>query len=62
MVFREGGMLPRKEFLFENGRLEIVNKLTYLGVVFTPGGSFAETQNMLAGQARKVLFMSEIYI
>ena len=42
-------------------RLEIVNKFTYLGVVFTPGGSFAETQNMLAGQARKALFMLEKY-
>ena len=45
MVFRKGGMLPTNlEFLFDNVRLEVVYKFTYLGVVFTPGGSFAETQ------------------
>lgn len=63
MVFRKGGMLPRNlEFSFDNTILEIVNKFTYLGVVFTPGGSFTETQNMLAGQARKALFMLDKYI
>ena len=74
MVFRKGGMLPRNlEFLFDNVRLEIVNKFTYLVVVFTSGeppgvkttpryvNLLTETQNMLAGQARKALFMLEKY-
>ena len=74
MVFRNGGILPRNlEFLFDNVRLEIVNKFTYLVVVFTPGeppgvkttpryvNLLTETQNMLAGQARKALFMLEKY-
>ena len=63
MVFRKGGILPRNlEFLFDNNILEILSKFTYLGVVFTTGGSFAETQNMLAGQARKTLYISEKYV
>ena len=63
MVFRKGGILPRNlEFTFENTLLKIESKFTYLGVVFTTGGSFTETQNMLAGQARKALFILEKYV
>ena len=63
MVFREAGLLPRNlEFIFDNTVLEIVGKFTYLGVVFTSGGSFTEAQNTLAGQARKALFIVEKYI
>ena len=63
MVFRKGGMLPRNlSFSFDNTVLEIVNKFTYLGIVFTTGGSFTETQNTLAGQARKALFLLEKYV
>ena len=45
-----------------NTVLEIVNKFTYLGMVFNTGGSFKETQNTLAGQARKALFLLEKYV
>ena len=63
MVFREGGMLPRNlSFSFDNTVLEIVNKFTYLGIVFTTWGSFTETQNTLTGQARKALFLLEKYV
>ena len=63
MVFRNGGILPRNlNFTFDNTVLEIVSKFTYLGVVFTPGGSFAEAQNTLSGQARKALFLLEKYV
>ena len=63
MVFRNGGILPRNlSFTFDNTVLEIVSKFTYLGVVFTPGGSFAEAQNTLSGQARKALFLLEKYV
>ena len=56
-------MLPRNfSFSFDNTVLEIVNKFTYLGIVFTTGGSFEETQNTLAGQARKALFLLEKYV
>ena len=63
MVFRKGGLLPRNlSFIFDNTVLKIVKKFTYLGVVFTTGGSFTETQNTLAGQARKALFLLEKYV
>ena len=63
MVFRKGGTLPRNlEFTFENTLLKNESKFTYLGAVFTTGGSFTETQNMLAGQARKALFILEKYV
>ena len=62
MEFRKGGILPRNlEFVFDNNILEIISKFKYLGVVFTAGGSFAETQNMLAGQARKAFYILEKY-
>ena len=60
MVFRNGGFLPRNLiFTIDNVVLESV-KFTYSGVVFTPGGSFAEAQNTLSGQAR--IFLLEKYV
>ena len=60
MVFMKGGMLPRNLSLsFDNTVLEIVKKFTYLENLFTTGGSFTETQNTLAGQARKALILLE---
>ena len=57
MVFRKGGILPRNLFVFlSNIKLEIVNKFSYLGIVFTSGGSFSEAQKTLAGQAQKAIF------
>lgn len=41
--------------------LEIVNKLTYLGIVFTSGGSFNETQNTLVGQDHKAFVQFKKY-
>ena len=56
-------MLPRNlSFSFDNTVLEIVNNFTYLGIVFTTWGSFTETQNTLAGQARKALLLLEKYV
>ena len=39
-----------------------MNSFKYLGVVFTPGGSFSETQNTLAGQAQKAIFKLNKYL
>ena len=36
--------------------------LKYLDIVFTPGGSFAEVQNVLAGQAQKAIFKLNTYL
>lgn len=63
MVFRRGGMLPRNlVFYYEGEPLEIVSKFKYLGIVFTTGGSFAETQSTLAGQAQKAIFKMNKYL
>jgi hypothetical protein len=63
MVFRKGGRLPgHLEFNYNGNILEIVNRFTYLGVVFTTGGAFTETQTLLAGQALKATYRLEKYL
>ena len=63
MVFRKGGILPRNlSFFLNNIKLEIVNKFSYLGIVFTSGGSFSEAQKTLAGQAQKAIFKLKKYL
>jgi hypothetical protein len=63
MIFRKGGALPRNlNFYFEGTKLDIVNKYTYLGIVFTSGGSFSEAQKTLAGQAQKAVFKLQNYL
>jgi hypothetical protein len=39
--------------------LKIVNRLTYLGVVFTTGGAFTETLTLWAGQALHATYWLE---
>ena len=57
MIFRKGGRVKRNiRFIYEGNILEIVSKFTYLGIVFTTGGSFNTTFEMLAGQALKAIF------
>ena len=56
MVFRKGGLLSRRERWFYNGvDIEIVNQFNYLGVVFTPGGSFIQAAKTLSGKAIRAL-------
>ncbi len=63
VIFRKGGQLSRNlRFYYENNDIEIVKKFTYLGKVFTPGGSFNETQSLLAGQAQKAIFKLNKYL
>ena len=44
MIFKKGGR-NRNDlvFTYDGLEVEIVNKFTYLGIVFTTGGSFSET-------------------
>ena len=58
MVFRKGGILPRNL----GNQIEIVKSFKYLGIVFTAGGSFSETQNTLSGQAQKAIFKLNKYL
>ena len=40
VVFRKGGRLSDNlSFYYDGHKLDIVNKYTYLGIVFTSGGS-----------------------
>ena len=59
MVFRKGGLLPNDlKFYYNGSGLSIVSSFSYLGVVFTPGGSFSSAQQTLAGQAQKATLQS----
>ena len=63
MVFRKGRRLPNNiSFYYDGAELEIVNKFVYLGVTFTSGGSFHETQNCLAGKALNAFFKMNKYL
>ena len=63
MVFKKGGSLPRNlVFTYDGMQIDIVNKFTYLGLVFTNGGSFSETHCTLAGQALKAIFKLNKYL
>ena len=63
MIFRKGGKLPSNlEFHYDGEKIDIVSKFTYLGVTFTAGGSFQQTQNSLAGQAQKGIFKLSKYL
>ena len=47
MIFRKGERI-RNDFFFTYGdtKIEIVSKYTYLGIVFTSGGSYDVAQNI----------------
>ena len=63
MVFRkEGRLRDNISFYYDGAGLEIVNKFVFLGVTFTTGGSFYETQNCLAGKGLKAIFKMNKYL
>ena len=62
MIFRRGGRLRNCSFKYIDQELEIVNKFSYLGVTFSPGGSLSLARNTLAGQAQKATFQLEKYL
>lgn len=63
IVFRKGGQLARNlKFYYDGLELSIVGSFSYLGVVFTPGGSFSLAQNTLSGQAQKAIFRLNSYL
>ena len=63
MVFRKGGRLAQNlVFMYGDINLEIVKKFNYLGIVFTPGGSFSEAQAILSGQALKAILPMNRYL
>ena len=63
MIFRKGGRLPNDiAFRYKGTEIEIVQQFSYLGVVFTSGGSFSNAQATLAGQAQKAIFKLKGYL
>ena len=63
MIFRKGGILRRNtQFKYGENNLEIVNKFTYLGIVFSTGGALHEAQQALSGQALKAIFILNKYV
>ena len=56
VLFRNGGALDHRDhWLYEGHEIEIVNQFTYLGVVFSSGGSFMQNSKNLAGKALKTM-------
>ena len=63
MVFRKSGRLTAlTTFYYNNEELEKVGKFPYLGIVFSTGGSFSDSQNALSGQALKAIFQINKYL
>ncbi|MCG8045176.1 MAG: reverse transcriptase family protein [Candidatus Thiodiazotropha taylori] len=63
VIFRKGGRLPNNTIFTYNGvEIEIVSQFSYLGILFTSGGSFIMTQKILAGQALKAIFTLNRYL
>ena len=63
MIFRKGGANKKNlSFTYSGVVIEIVKEFTYLGVVFTTGGSFSETHDALSGQALKAIYKLKSYV
>ena len=63
MLFRKGGTIAKSlKFHYEGNEIDIVSSFPYLGIVFTPGGSFSQAQVTLAGQAQKFVFKLKSYL
>jgi hypothetical protein len=63
MIFKKGGRLPRNtRVIYDGSEIEIMNKFTYLGIVFSCGGSFEYTYEALSGQALKAIFKLKQYL
>jgi hypothetical protein len=63
MVFKKGGSLPATmKFVYNGNNIEIVSRFAYLGLIFTPGGSFAEAHKTLSNQARKGIFAMRVLL
>jgi len=49
-------------FNLDNVEIEIVKHFTYLGILFSTGGSYSEAQSALSGQALKAIFQINKYL
>ena len=49
-------------FFYNDTELEIVSSFSYLGIVFTPGGSFSLAHKPLARQAQTAILKLNCYL
>ena len=57
MIFlKSGRLLPDYSFNFDTQNIKLCNEYSYLGIAFTPSGSFRKTLNMLYEKACKAFF------
>ena len=61
-ISQRGVVSRQTRFYYGDLELETVNKFTYLGIVFTVGGSFADAHIALVGQALKSIFALNKYV
>jgi hypothetical protein len=63
MIFRKSGRNRQNlEFIYQNSAIEVVNSFSYLGIVFSTGGSFQSTCETLSGQALEGIFKLKSYL
>ena len=56
MVFRKGGQIKKDcQWVYAGKTLEIVSSFSYLGIVFTCGGSFQQATQTLVGKALRAM-------
>ena len=56
MVFNKGNRIKNIDVKYNDIKLEVVNKFTYLGVTLSSNGNFLKAQEALSKQASRALF------
>lgn len=63
LVFRRGGKPAKSEKWFiKNNPISVVSEFKYLGIIFTPSGSWTTAQRDLANRARKATFCIKKFV
>ena len=64
MIFRKVGTIAKNtNFYYNESGIDIVSLFSYLGIVFTRGGSFSQAQTILAGKHKMLsLYLKVICI
>ena len=64
IIFNKSGKIFRSEFKLGNQPIQVTDSYVYLGITFTPSGSFSLAQKKLYNKATRSLysFLSEVNI
>ena len=62
IIFNKSGKIFRSEFKLGNQSIQVTDSYVYLGITFTPSGSFSLAQKKLYSNATRSLysFLSEV--